>query len=142
MEKKKLTDKIEEFKDKLTISGDKLRIDASLVRSWFDEPIKRTVEHVQKLFQHQTGRDVSTILLVGGFSNSPMFQDAMRETFKDKKLIIPKDAEFAVLKGSVIFGHNPVTIVPRVAEFSYGVLVYRNFQDGVHPNSKKNKYRR
>lgn len=137
---KQLKDEVgkkKEFKDKVTITGDKLRVDAALMRSWFDESIKKTVEHVRQLFKHQKARDVNTILLVGGFSESPMLQDAMRKNFRDKRLIIPEDAGLVVLKGAVIFGHNPVTIVSRVAKFSYGVRVYRDFQDGVHPTSKK-----
>lgn len=126
---------MKEFKDTVTVTGDKLRVDAAVVRSWFDESIKKTIEHVEKLFRKD--RDVNTILLVGGFSESALLQDAMRRNFKGKRLIIPEDAGLVVLKGAVIFGHNPVTIVSRVAKFSYGVRVYRDFQDGHHPNSKK-----
>ncbi|XP_060565808.1 heat shock 70 kDa protein 12A-like [Ruditapes philippinarum] len=138
--RKKLKDhveKIKEFQDKVKIIGDKLRVDADIMRSWFDLSTKKTVEHVKQLFEHKNAKDVKTILLVGGFSESPMLQDAMRKNFKGKRLIIPDDAGLVVLKGAVIFGHNPVTIVSRVAKFSYGVRVYRDFQDGVHPNDKK-----
>ncbi|XP_045205238.2 heat shock 70 kDa protein 12A-like isoform X2 [Mercenaria mercenaria] len=137
---KKLKDVVDKMKgvcDTVKITGDKLRVDADIMRSWFDMSTKKTIQHVQKLFQHKNAKDVNTILLVGGFSESPMLQDAMRKNFRDKRLIIPEDAGLAVLKGAVIFGHNPVTIVSRIAKFSYGVRVYRDFQDGVHPNAKK-----
>lgn len=137
---KKLKDVVptmREFKDTVIITGDKLRVEARIMRSWFDVSTKKTVEHVQKLFKSTNAKDVDTILMVGGFSEAPMLQDAMRKTFKDKRLIIPEDAGLVVLKGAVIFGHNPVVIVSRIAKFSYGVRIYRDFEDGVHPKSKK-----
>ena len=36
-----------------------------------------------------------------------------------------------------MFGHNPLTIISRVARYSYGVRVYRDFKDGEHPTNKK-----
>lgn len=139
---KKLKDVVatmKEFRDKVTVTGDKLRVDAAIMRSWFDLSTRKTVEHVKKLFRQKNAKDVNTILLVGGFSESPMLQDAMRKNFKDKRLIIPEDAGLVVLKGAVIFGHNPVTIVSRIAKFSYGVRVYRDFIPGSHPDDKKLK---
>lgn len=128
-----------EFTDKVTLAGDKLRIDANIFRSWFDESCKNTVKHVKEIFKQKSSAGTKTILLVGGFSESPILQEAIRSNFPDKRLIIPEEAGLAVLRGAVMFGHNPVTIVSRIAKCSYGVRVYRDFQDGVHPPNKKVK---
>lgn len=53
-------------------------------------------------------KDVPSIILVlvGGFAESPMLQAAITNAFKDKKkVIVPRDAGLAVLKGAVLFGH-------------------------------------
>ncbi|XP_053400020.1 heat shock 70 kDa protein 12A-like [Mercenaria mercenaria] len=128
---------IKEFKDKVSWMGDKVRLDMEIVKSWYDESCKNTVEHIKKIFKHKKSAGVNTILLVGGFSESPMLQEALKTNFKDKRVIIPEDAGLVVLKGAVIFGHNPITIVSRVAKCSYGVRVYRDFKPGEHPENKK-----
>lgn len=125
------------YKGKVTWVGDKLRIEADLMRDLFKESVDSTVRHMKDLFSEPASRGTDTILLVGGFSESPMLQDAIESNFSKKRLIIPEEAGLAVLKGAVLFGHNPLTIVSRIAKCSYGIRVYRDFQNGVHPQSKK-----
>jgi len=126
-----------EFAGKLTWTAGKLRVDCDIMRSWFKESCDNTVRHVGDLFKQKASGGAKTILLVGGFSESPMLQGAIRDNFKDKKLIVPAEAGLAVLKGAVIFGHDPLTIVSRIAKFSYGIRVYRDFIDKVHPANKR-----
>ncbi|XP_045205239.1 heat shock 70 kDa protein 12A-like [Mercenaria mercenaria] len=128
-----------EYADKVTWAGDKMRVEAGIFRSWFNESCDNTVKHVKEIFKQKSSAGTNTILLVGGFSESPILQEAIRKNFPDKRLIIPEEAGLAVLRGAVIFGHNPVTIVSRIAKCSYGIRVYRDFQDGVHPSNKKVK---
>lgn len=140
MTKKVLKNAVAENKelgDKVVWTADKMRVDADVMKSWFNESCKNTVNHVKELFKSKASAGVNTILLVGGFSESPMLQSYLKDNFKDKRIIIPEEAGLAVLKGAVIFGHNPVTIVSRIAKYSYGIRVYRDFQEGVHPANKK-----
>lgn len=123
--------------EKVTWASDKMRVDANLFRSFFDESCNSTVKHIKEIFKQKSSAGTKTILLVGGFSESPILQEAIRSNFPDKRLIIPEEAGLAVLRGAVIFGHNPVTIVSRIAKCSYGIRVYRDFKDGVHPNNKR-----
>ncbi|XP_052674336.1 heat shock 70 kDa protein 12A-like [Crassostrea angulata] len=125
------------YKNKLTWIGDKLRMDAELSKALFDESCKKIVDHIKQLFRHSTVKDVPSILLVGGFAESPMLQVAIKEAFKDKKVIVPQDAGLAVLKGAVLYGHEPKTISARVCKYTYGVRVSEIFNDAIHPLSKK-----
>jgi hypothetical protein len=126
-----------EYADKVTWLSNKMMVETGIFRSWFDESCNNIVKYVKEIFKQKASKNLNSILLVGGFSESPLLQDAIRTNFPDKRLIIPEDAGLAVLKGAVIFGHNPVTIVSRIARCSYGILVYRDFQNGVHPANKK-----
>ncbi|XP_053400026.1 heat shock 70 kDa protein 12A-like [Mercenaria mercenaria] len=128
-----------EYADKVTWVGEKMRVEAGIFRSWFNESCENTVKHVKEIFKQKSSAGTNTILLVGGFSESPILQEAIRKNFPDKRLIIPEESGLAVLRGAVSFGHNPVTIVSRIAKRSYGIRVYRDFQDGVHPLNKKVK---
>lgn len=125
------------YKNKLTWTGDKLRMDAELTKALFDESCKKIVDHLKQLFRHSSIKDVSSILLVGGFAESPMLQVAVREAFKNKKVIVPQDAGLAVLKGAVLYGHEPQTISARVCKYTYGVKMLTEFKSDIHPVSKK-----
>nr|XP_022326103.1 heat shock 70 kDa protein 12A-like isoform X2 [Crassostrea virginica] len=73
----------------------------------------------------------------GGFAESPMLQEAVREAFRNKKVIVPQDAGLAVLKGAVLYGHQPKTISARVCKYTYGVETNVKFNNDIHPQSKK-----
>jgi activator of 2-hydroxyglutaryl-CoA dehydratase len=49
--------------------------------------------------------------MVGGFSECELVQDAIRDKIGTSiKLIIPVEAGLAVLKGAVLFGHQPKSV--------------------------------
>lgn len=125
------------YKNKLTWTGDKLRMDAEITKALFDESCKKIVDHLKQLFRHSVVKDVSSILLVGGFSESPMLQVAIKEAFIDKKVIVPQDAGLAVLKGAVLYGHQPKTISARICKYTYGVGTTQIYDSNIHPKSKK-----
>lgn len=127
------------YKSQLTWKGDKLRMEAKLARTLFDGSCKHIVDHLKELFMHPAVKNVSSILLVGGFAESPMLQTAIRDAFKtqNKKVIIPNEAGLAVLKGAVLFGHEPQKISGRICRYTYGVKVNEKFDSKIHSGSKK-----
>eukprot|EP00105_Crassostrea_gigas_P004833 XP_011418178.1 PREDICTED: heat shock 70 kDa protein 12A [Crassostrea gigas] len=125
------------YENKLTWTGDKLRMDAELTKALFDESCKKLVDHLKQLFMHSTVKDVPSILLVGGFAESPMLQMAVKQAFKTKKVIVPQDAGLAVLKGAVLYGHEPKTISARVCKYTYGVAMSKIFDSTIHLESQK-----
>ncbi|WAR26428.1 HS12A-like protein [Mya arenaria] len=80
---------------------DKLGVEPEIVRTWFDGPIDSIIGHIKSLLKKHKLRAVQTIVLVGGFGGSPYVQDRLRTAFPDKRLILPVEAELAVLKGAV-----------------------------------------
>lgn len=125
------------YKGQLTWKGDKLRMEAKLTKTLFDEICKQIVDHMKELFRHVAVKDVPSILLVGGFAESPMLQTAIREAFINKKVIIPKEAGLAVLKGAVLCGHAPEKISGRICRYTYGIEKITKFDSTIHPLSKK-----
>ena len=109
------------FEGKITLSGDKLRVESSVMQDLFRETIDSIVNHLKQQFQEPGVADISTILMVGGFSESAMLQNAVQKNFPDKRVVIPVEAGLAVLNGAVLFGHNPVSVTERVCRFTYGV---------------------
>jgi hypothetical protein len=48
--------------------------------------------------------------MVGDFSDSPLLYKRVKSEFPKLNVICPSDAVAAVLKGAVMYGHNPELI--------------------------------
>ncbi|KAL5012577.1 hypothetical protein ScPMuIL_011128 [Solemya velum] len=125
------------IKDKVKWLKDKMQIDSSLMRKFFEKATEETVKHTAKLLQQRQLKDVTTILMVGGFSESPMLQQAVKQKFPEMLIIIPPDAGSAVLKGAVIYGHNPRTILERKCKYTYGIEITPEFDEDRHDENHK-----
>ncbi|XP_060607561.1 heat shock 70 kDa protein 12A-like [Ruditapes philippinarum] len=122
-----------EFSSKVKLMGDKLRVDAAIVKGFFEPSIESIIEHVKGLLQSSSNKGVEAIVMVGGFSESPMLQETVRSRFPDLRIIVPDEAGLAVLKGAVIYGHSPTTISQRVSKYTYGTNVQVAFDADKHP---------
>ncbi|KAK3591134.1 hypothetical protein CHS0354_040197 [Potamilus streckersoni] len=86
---------------------------------------------------HQVSLDA--IVMVGGFSESEVIKEEVKATFgkKNIKVIVPKEANLAVVKGAVLYGHDHMTISERVLPYTYGISLRVPFDDTTHPRQKK-----
>ncbi|XP_053400594.1 heat shock 70 kDa protein 12A-like [Mercenaria mercenaria] len=89
------------------------RVDPGIVKGFFEKSIGNIVKHVKGLLKESINSDVEAIVMVGGFSESPLLQENFRDNFPNLKIIVPEENGLAVLKGAVVFGHNPATISQR-----------------------------
>ncbi|WAQ94408.1 HS12A-like protein [Mya arenaria] len=121
----------------VSMTNEKLKIDARVARRFFDTSVSSTVEHLTKVLRLPVNSGVEAILMVGGFSESPMLQYAVTKEFEALKRIVPDEASLAVLKGAVIFGHNPNAITERISKFTYGVRTTRLFDEAIHDEKNK-----
>ncbi|WAR14075.1 HS12A-like protein [Mya arenaria] len=122
----------------ITTGGkDKLKIDTTVVKSWFKRPIELLMQHLKSLLAEQKMKSVQTVILVGGFGESPYVKERMRNEIAGVRLIVPSDAGLAVLKGAVRFGHKPAIVSSMVVKYTYGHDVYGNFDEKKHPDEKK-----
>lgn len=94
------------YYNKIVLVSDKMRIESDVLKSFFDIPLRTIIDNMKAVLALPQVSGCSTILMVGGFSESPMLQGHIGEHFPDKNIIIPEDAGLAVLKGAVIFGHT------------------------------------
>lgn len=112
------------YVDKVEFTGDKMRLHYSLARGFFKPAIDSIVVHVRSVLKDPQSKGVEAIVMVGGFSECLILQEAVRETFSDLQIIIPDEPGLAVLKGAVIFGHKPAAIKQRISKYTYGTDVY------------------
>lgn len=116
----------------------KIRFQSGFLRELvFDGPINAIVNHLERLFLNPSVSGIDTILLVGGFSDCPILQQRVRDSFPNRIIINPPEANLAVLKGAVIFGHDPKSVSQRLSPKYYGIAVNVPFERGKHPESHK-----
>jgi len=119
------------------ILRDKLRVSAHIVRKWFNESIDKTVRHITRILSEPTMKDVNTILLVGGFSECQLIQEAVKKAVGRRTVIVPEEAGLAVLKGAVRFGHQPRFVSSRCVKYTYGFASKLPFDENEHPLEKR-----
>lgn len=121
------------YGEKIAIKGDKMRFEADFMREIFQPTIDDIIELMETIFDEtENDVDISQILLVGGFSECVLIQEAVKEAFPEKRVIVPEDAGLAVLKGAVLFGHRPDYVESRVMRYTYGVEISVPFDHEIH----------
>ncbi|KAK3602782.1 hypothetical protein CHS0354_026330 [Potamilus streckersoni] len=133
---RKAIESIAKYKDSITLKGDKMIIDQQLVQDLFSPCCYEIANHLEDLLQKCERHDIKTILMVGGFSESRFLQEQIRTRLPDCRIIIPADPGLAVLKGAVIFGHDPSVVSTRVSRYTYGTSTTVPFMKNIHPYSK------
>lgn len=114
------------YKDRVIVMKDKLRIDSSVIESFFESSISSILDHVEDLLKQPCVQSCKNIVMVGGFSESKLLQARVKQHFASSVLIVPVEADLAVLKGAVIYGHVPSMISERVCKFTYGEKIIWN----------------
>jgi len=111
---------------------DKLRVEPRIVKRWFNGPLNHMIQHVKDILREPEMKNVTSILLVGGFGESAYAQERMVEEFRNKRLIVPKEAGLVVLKGAVRFGHDPSIVSSRLLRYTYGIGGRANYDENKH----------
>ena len=119
--------------------GDKLRITPSFFEQFFSAACTGIIDFLLDLFTKPHLKDIGTILMAGGFSESPILQRHIKRVFPKHRIVIPNEPGLAVLKGAVLFGHNPSIISERIAKYWYGIASFAKFNPSIHKVEKKNK---
>jgi len=124
------------LKEEVKFQRDKMRVSVDIARKWFNHPIDMTIRHITGILAEPKMKDVNTVLLVGGFGECKLVQEAVKKTVGERIVIIPDEAGLAVLKGAVRFGHQPRLVSHRCVKFTYGYGVSCRFDESKHPPEK------
>lgn len=112
------------------------------------ETLEPVVAEVVKLVLEQinaTGKEVKSVLLVGGFGRNHYLQERIRGAVKhDVEVIKPPYAWSAVVQGALMKGlahydkqHATVHLSTRAARKHIGTEINREFDSDIHLKSKK-----
>lgn len=117
---------------KISFTGDKLRLASSDAEYFFAQSVQKIIEHLKKQFRQKNAKGILTIILVGGYAESPILIEKISSSFPQMRTIIPLDAAWSVLRGAVIFGHDPSLIRQRRSKYTYGISVFEKFDPAKH----------
>ncbi|KAK3109141.1 hypothetical protein FSP39_023794 [Pinctada imbricata] len=127
----------QDFNKSVKLVKKRLRVDIEILKGFFDKAVESISSHLRDLFEKSQITNVDTILMVGGFSESPQVKERIKAMFPSKRFIIPREASLAVLKGAVMFGHSPKSITTRCSPATFGVATDVPFDEKKHPSSHK-----
>ncbi|XP_066285857.1 heat shock 70 kDa protein 12A-like [Branchiostoma lanceolatum] len=118
----------------VAFSNGLIRMSHSLMKSFFTPAIESIVSHLDKLVKQEKIMPLKYIFMAGGFSESPILQHAVKVKFEGVcNVIVPDGCGLAIIKGAVMYGHNPTAIAARKSKYTYGTAVCTPFQKGHHP---------
>lgn len=96
---------------------------SSLVRSFFATTISNIVSCLNHLRRNESLGGLKYVFLVGGFSSSPLIQNAARGVLASEAcaVVVAIRPDVAIVRGAVLFANNGEAFTTRKARFSYGV---------------------
>ncbi|XP_053373565.1 heat shock 70 kDa protein 12A-like [Mercenaria mercenaria] len=132
----------ERYKKLIELKRDKIQISPKLVNIFFNEPVEEIIKLLKEIIQAEKF-EIDTVLLVGGFSDSPYVRERIVREIKREApeidVVKPLDAGLHVLKGAVLTTLRPNHISERISRYTYGFRVAVPFDERQHPEHLKDK---
>jgi len=117
--------------------GNRLKIDKSVVKKIFQPSVEAIIQCLKKTLTECAHDSISTLLLVGGYSESEYLRDNIQTSLPDMQIVKVEDGRLAVVKGAVMMATKSSTIIERRSRFTYGFMYGKPFIEGVHPPQLK-----
>ena len=125
------------LKEVVTWKKGKFQIKLTKYEEFFNNVIDKIVVKVEEMLVSDTAKGTNVIIMVGEFSGSDFLQQRIKDSFPSYTVVTPPECGLAVLKGAVLYGHDPDIIAAKIMKLTYGVGINTPFIEGIHPESKK-----
>jgi len=113
--------------------GNLLKIDKAVVKKIFQPSVETIIQCLKNILSECAHDNITTLLLVGGYSASDYVRDSVQSSLPDLKIIKVEDGWLAVVKGAVMMATKQSSIIERRSRFTYGFSISSKFIEGVHP---------
>jgi len=129
---------IQGLKDsRIELSGVDLRIKYSKMEEFFKPVVSGILQCIAKAMENLEER-IKMVYLVGGFGGCPYLYKAVTEHFGNKyTYVTPAEFYFPVVRGAVLFCHNPDIVHAQIADATYVVRANSPFEEGKHVENYK-----
>jgi len=119
---------------------DNLILDYRIMDRLYGRATDTINDHIEDLLKKDSLKEASSILLVGGFSESDIVKKCVTKRFGTRvRIIAPPGGGSAILKGAVMFGCDPDIIAARISPFTYGVSTRAPYDKDRHKAGKPMK---
>ena len=108
-----------------------------VLEHFFKPVFKQIVEHIETVLKAPECRNVTKILLVGGFAVSQHLYNAIHQHFPTYTLERGQNPLLSVLYGAVKFGKNNKIIRSRIMRQTIGIETWDDFVAGYHCKEHK-----
>ncbi|XP_060597228.1 heat shock 70 kDa protein 12A-like [Ruditapes philippinarum] len=118
----------------------RLTINREMLEDLFKPSVDKIISKLVDVLKQCDENEMRTIILVGGYSESPYVRERIQSTFSKMRVILVDDARLAVLNGAVMMGWKPKNIIQRRSRYTYGFAVYKPFRKGIDPEQLRIYY--
>lgn len=129
------------FRDKVTVADNNLIFQPTLFYEFFRSACVEIARSIKTVLTDKNAKDCSVLILVGGMASSTVVQEVLKNELEGKtniqRIIVPPEPEVAILKGAVMFGHQPRSIFQRVIRYTYGLRKAKLFNPDVNPEDRQ-----
>ena len=117
-----------------TLNRHKLQIPKSVISDMIKQVAESISSHAVSLLKKKEIKSLEFILMVGGFSNSPIVVQGVKDS-TSLEVIVPENPELSVVQGAVMFGWKPEMFKSRKSRRTYGISCSRAFRENIDPVS-------
>lgn len=105
-----------EYGDDISLNAARLRINSDLFHNLFKKTIGTITNLIANVFaEYKDAYRLTDIIIVGDFSECIVIQDAVKQTFSDKNIIVLEEGVGAVMKGAVLYGYQPCQYIQKLS---------------------------
>ena len=112
----------------------KLQIPKSVVSDMIKQVAESISSHAVSLLKKKDIESLDFIIMVGGFSNSPIVVQGVKDS-TSLEVIVPENPELSVVQGAVMFGWKPEMFKSRKSRRTYGIKCSSVFRDNIDPET-------
>jgi molecular chaperone DnaK (HSP70) len=111
----------------------RLSIKREMLEELFKPSVDKIISKLIEVIDQCDENEMKTIILVGGYSESPYVRERIQTQFCNMRVILVDDARLAVLNGAVMMGWKPKNIIQRRSRYTYGLDIIKPFREGIDP---------
>ena len=116
------------------LNRNKLQIPKGVISQMIKQVSTSISSHTTFLLQLEEIEHLDFIVMVGGFSNSPIVVQEVKDHVPSSlPVIVPENPELSVVQGAVMFGWKPEMFKSRKSRRSYGVGTHKTFRENIDP---------
>ncbi|XP_053392195.1 heat shock 70 kDa protein 12B-like [Mercenaria mercenaria] len=136
---KTLKEVVEEspYRNFLSIKREKLQIESEFLESMFTNCCESIVRNISNILETSAAEGLQLLVMAGGISNSELVKEAVANAFPNLIVMVPENAETAMMSGALWSAFNPISIPIRVLPYTYGIKILPLFDPSVHSEDRR-----